>query len=280
VAIPLPTLELSAGQRAHLTVSWRTRSALPWAPAGHQVAWEQFEIAAKPGESRAPGSIAATPRSIDALQPSVTVWRAPIDNETFGPGHAARWAQLGLGDESAQFDAGTVSRRDDYGITVTHTVVIPDLLSDVPRVGVRLHVGAGVHAVEWLGAGPHECYSDRRASARVGRWITLVDDWPVAYVHPQASGNRVDVRWLRFLDADGEPVLTIDELDDLQVTVARVTDAELAAAGHLEDLPQPDDCYVWIDVRQRGVGSAACGPDTAPAHRIEPGTYRWSYRLR
>jgi beta-galactosidase len=145
---------------------------------------------------------------------------------------------------------------------------------------VRLHVGAGVHAVEWLGAGPHECYSDRRASARVGRWITLVDDWPVAYVHPQASGNRVDVRWLRFLDADGEPLLTIDELDDLQVTVARVTDAELAAAGHLEDLPRPDDCYVWIDARQRGVGSAACGPDTAPAHRIEPGTYRWSYRLR
>ena len=120
---------------------------------------------------------------------------------------------------------------------VTHAVVVPDPLDDIPRVGVRLRIGPGVHAVEWLGAGPHECYSDRRASARVGRWTTPVDDWPVPYVHPQASGNRIDVRWLRFLDADGEPLLTIDELDDLQVTVARVTDEELAAAGHLEDLP-------------------------------------------
>jgi beta-galactosidase len=280
VSIPLPALELSAGQRAYLTVSWRTRSELPWAPAGHEVAWDQFEIAAKPGVSAAPGSSAAAPRTIADLQPVVTIWRAPIDNVTFGPGHAARWAQLGLGDESAQFDASMVSRGDDHGITVMHTVVIPDSLDDIPRVGVRLRVGAGVHAVEWLGAGPHECYSDRRASARVGRWTTLVDDWPVPYVHPQASGNRIDVRWLRFLDIDGEPLLTIDELDDLQVTVARITDEELAAADHLEDLPKPDDCYVWIDARQRGVGSGACGPDTAPAHRIGPGSYRWSYRVR
>jgi hypothetical protein len=99
-------------------------------------------------------------------------------------------------------------------------------------------------------------------------------------VHPQASGNRVDVRWLRFVDAAGAPILTIDELDNLQVTVARVTDEELTAADHLEDLPQRDECFLWIDARQRGVGSGACGPDTAPAHRIGPGTYSWSYRIR
>jgi beta-galactosidase len=179
LSIPIPPLALTAGRRAHLTVSWRTRAALPWAPAGHEVAWDQFEIAAEAGASRAPGSIAASPRTVDELQPHVTVWRAPIDNETFGPGHAARWEQLGLGDDRAQFDASTVTSHNDDGTTVMHTVVIPGALDDIPRVGVRLRVGAGVHAVEWLGAGPHECYSDRRASARVGRWTTLVDDWPV-----------------------------------------------------------------------------------------------------
>ncbi len=163
---------------------------------------------------------------------------------------------------------------------VTHGVDIPDSLDDIPRVGVRLRLGPGVHTVEWLGEGPHECYSDRRASARFGRWTTPVDDWPVPYVHPQASGNRTGVRWLRFVDAAGVPMLTIDELDDLNVTVARVTDEEVAAADHLEDLAIRDDCFVWIDVRHRGVGSAACGPDTAPAHRIGPGSYHWSYRLR
>jgi beta-galactosidase len=88
------------------------------------------------------------------------------------------------------------------------------------------------------------------------------------------------VRWLRVLAADGTPLLTVDELDDLQVTVSRWTDAEVADAGHLEDLPARDSCWIWIDAAQRGVGSGACGPDTSPGHRIGPGRYRWSYRLR
>ncbi len=279
VTIPLPAFELTAGQRAHLTLSFRTATNLPWAPIDHEIAWEQFEIAAEPGAARAPGPTAETPKPITALEPTVTLWRAPIDNETFGPGHAGRWQLTGVRDGSAEFDASTVTRRDGDGLTVMHTVVIPDTLDDIPRIGARLRLGPGVHSVEWLGAGPHECYSDRRASARIGRWITPVDDWPVAYVHPQASGNRMDVRWLRFLDADNEPLLTIDELDDLEVTVARVTDEALDAADHLEELDRRDECYVWIDVRQRGVGSGACGPDTLPAYRIGPGTYHWSYRL-
>ena len=279
VMIPLPTFELTPGQRAHVTLSFRTAANLEWAPIDHEIAWEQFEIAAQPGTSRAPGPTAETPKTIASLEPTVTLWRAPIDNETFGPGHAGRWELTGVRDGSAEFDASTVTRRDGGGLTVLHTVVIPDTLDDIPRIGARLHLGPGVHAVEWLGAGPHECYSDRRTSARVGRWITPVDEWPVPYVHPQASGNRLGVRWLRFLDADSEPILTIDQLDDLQVTVARVTDEELDDAAHLGELDRRDDCYVWIDVRQRGVGSGACGPDTAPADRIGPGTYHWSYRL-
>ncbi len=98
-------------------------------------------------------------------------------------------------------------------------------------------------------------------------------------MHPQASGNRTGVRWLRLLDANGEPLLVIDRMDDLNVIVSRWTDEELDAAAHLEDLPRRDDCYVWISVRERGVGSGACGPDTSPDTSHRPGTYTWSYRL-
>ena len=38
-------------------------------------------------------------------------------------------------------------------------------------MGVRLRLGPGIHSVEWLGDGPHESYSDRRASTRFGRWL-------------------------------------------------------------------------------------------------------------
>ena len=33
--------------------------------------------------------------TFESLAPTITLWRAPIDNETFGPGHAGRWERLG-----------------------------------------------------------------------------------------------------------------------------------------------------------------------------------------
>jgi beta-galactosidase len=215
----------------------------------------------------APGAVPATPRGVNT---SLSLWRAPIDNETFGPGHAARWKTL-------DFDSVKLLTECD-GDVVSHSVELP--FDDVARVGVRLDIGAGVHSVEWFGKGPHENYSDRCASARYGTWDTPVDEWPVAYVHPQSSGNRTGVWWLRLLDANGEPILVIDQMDGLNVNVSRYTDEQLDAVAHPEELPPSDDCYVWISVRERGVGSGACGPDVSEPHRIRPGTYTWSYRIR
>lgn len=123
-------------------------------------------------------------------------------------------------------------------------------------------------------------YCDRHASTRFGMWTTAVDDWPVPYVVPQASGNRTGVRWLRFLGADGEAILVIDQLDGLDVAVSRWTDEQVDSATHQEELPPSDRCWLWIDARHRGVGTGALGPDVAPEHQAGPGAYRWSYLLR
>ncbi|HEX4906372.1 MAG TPA: glycoside hydrolase family 2 TIM barrel-domain containing protein [Acidimicrobiales bacterium] len=269
VTIPHDVPALAPGQIAHLTLSFSDAT-------GHEVAWEQTELTRS---RRTEGRSAPSGTTRTQL---LCLWRAPIDNETFGPAraavgagstHAERWEAMGLRDASTHAELHTTVDGD----LVTHEVTVD--LDDIPRVGVRLALGPGIHSVDWLGRGPHECYSDRKAGARVGRWHTLVDEWGTPYVHPQANGNRTDVRWLRFLDADGNVVVTIEDLDDLDVTVARVTDEELADARHLEDLPTRDECYVWIDAAHRGVGSGAVGPDTAPDHRVGPGAYRWSYRI-
>ncbi|WCO66048.1 glycoside hydrolase family 2 TIM barrel-domain containing protein [Iamia majanohamensis] len=283
--LPVPAPDLAPGQAAQLTLTFRTREDLPWARAGHVVAWEQVELDRRPGPSVAPGPAPEAARGHAALEPTLALWRAPIDNETFGPAvgtsHAERWEAMGLRDAAARVGMTTeVVAADGGGEVVTHRVDVPADLDDIPRVGVRLRLGPGIRTVEWLGRGPHEGYADRREGTRVGWWFTPVDDWPVPYVHPQASGNRTDVRWLRLLDASGAPLVVIDHLDGLDVTVARWTDEEVAAAGHLEDLPVRDECYVWIDARHRGVGSGAVGPDVSPEHRVGPGPYRWSYRVR
>lgn len=304
LTVPFLAPVLGAGQVAHLTVGFHTTVDLPWAAAGHLVAWEQVEVGRGSGPSDAPvdepagggggGVLAAGP--LDELDPTISLWRAPIDNETFGPTigwkHAARWTHLGLRDAATRDDLPSLvtdAVGGSDGRAVSHTVVVPDGLADIARVGVRLRLGSGIDRVEWLGDGPHEGYSDRRAGTRVGRWTTPVDEWPVPYVHPQASGNRTGVRWLRFLADDGTVLLTIDRLageaggDGLDVTVSRWTDEEVADADHLEDLPtraDRDDCYVWLDAAHRGVGSAAVGPEVRPEFQVGPGTYRWSYRLR
>jgi len=285
---------LAPGQRSHLRVELRTRDASAWAPAGHLVAWEQVEVAAAPGPAEAPGGSsrwAGEGRGWADLQPVLSLFRAPVDNDAWAPvigeKHAERWARLNLRGAAATVPLTTdvvAGELADGGeaLRIAHEVVLPEALDDPARVGVRLRLGPGVDRVEWCGAGPHEAYSDRCASTAAGRWTTAVDDWPVPYVFPQASGNRIGVRWLRFLADDGAVLLVVDELDDLQVTVSRWTDEEVADAAHLEDLParERDDCYVWIDAAHRGVGTGAVGPDLPAEHRLHPGPYRWTYRLR
>jgi beta-galactosidase len=280
VEVPVAVPTLAPGQQAHVTLAFHTREPTEWAPAGHLVASLQMPLTAEPGPTSAPGPVSPQAPEFGELEPTLALWRAPIDNETFGPDHAGRWRNQGLDRGTTGVELRTDTHRDGGSLVVRHEVTIPDELDDLPRVGVRLHLGPGVDSVEWLGLGPHENYTDRRASARLGRWTTSVDDWGHAYVHPQANGNRTSVRWLRFLAADGTTLLVIDHLDELDVTVSRHLDEELAAATHHGELPTRDDCWVWLDARHRGVGSAAVGPDVAPEHRIGPGTHTWSYRLR
>ena len=282
------TGEPSSGRRVTATVSFRTRDPLPWAPAGHVVACSQFEVARVPGPTTAP--VDAPPagwRGHPAAQ--LSLWRAPIDNDRFGPmigrKHAERWAALGLPVVPTDVSFVTDERPDGGSTAVRHVVTIPDALDDLPRVGVRLELPSTITTVEWLGFGPHENYVDRRTAARFGRWTTPVDAWPVPYVHPQASGNRTGVRWLRFLDGQGRAVVVLDHLwragddDGLDVTVSRWTDEQVDAASHREDLPAGDACFVWLDARHRGVGTGAVGPDVLPPYRVGAGTYEWGYRI-
>jgi beta-galactosidase len=255
VKAPIQPVRVDGWQIAHLTIRCG------------DIAVAQYELMRS--EIR---SALATPITMPTR---LALWRAPIDNEIFGPRHAERWRDLDLANAHHRIDL----RTDVEGALVTHEAVVPDDLDDIARVGVRIELPVGLASVDWIGRGPHECYSDRRAGAIVGRWHTSIDGWGTPYVHPQANGNRTDVRSLRFLDADGRTIVCIDELDDYDVTVSRWSDEELDTARHREDLPTRETIYVWIDVRHRGVGSGAVGPDVSAPHRVGPGTYRWSYRI-
>ena len=253
------TLGARAARAPHGLVP-HARTICAWAAAGHEVAWEQVELGVGSGSrTRRPDRRPRSARSLESLEPTIALWRAPIDNETFGPGHAAA-----LGTPRPPRRAARTSTRRTRGRPTTRAaawsrtrVEVPDALDDIPRVGVRLRLGPGVHAVEWLGDGPHECYSDRRASARVraldhaGRRLAGAATCTRrrAATARACAGSASSTR-------DGDPCSSSTSSTTSRSRSRRVTDEEVADAGHLEDLPVRDDCYVWIDARQRGVGSA------------------------
>ena len=77
-------------------------------------------------------------------------------------------------------------------------------ISDIPRVGVNLTLVPGLEALDWFGRGPWENYADRKVSAMVGIYRSIVADQYVPYIMPQEHGHKTDVRWLALTDVRGQ----------------------------------------------------------------------------
>ena len=184
-------------------------------------------------------------------------------------------AELGSG---CDLPCGASATVTDGAVEYHHTVVVPDALDDLPRLGVRLRVPAAFGTMRWYGRGPHENYPDRCRSAHLGTWRRPLDEPP--YLIPQEFGLRCDCRWLELVGPRGRR-LRIDVLDPvaLHMSATRYSARTLTDCPH-ESVLRPDDAVeVHLDVAHRGLGSASCGPDVLPQYRITPGTYRFAYRL-
>jgi len=244
--------------------------------------------------------------------PRLSLWRAATDNDgvrAWGGGGRplGRWIEQGL-DKLApettsvtarrgaggveirvrqEADGGIVHRavwhvENDGGLALSHVVSLPPALADPPRVGVRF-VLPPLEQLEWLGLGPQEDYEDRRSGVTIGRWSSRVSEQYVPYILPQEHGSHGDVRWLSLRDGDGNG-LRVEALDRtgpwLRFTASHFTAEDLYAARHTCDLEPRREVVLYLDHRQRGLGTGSCGPDALPRHRIPAGTHRFGYRLR
>jgi Beta galactosidase small chain. len=237
-----------------------------------------------------------------AVPPTLSLWRAPTDNDRIG-GMAARWTEWGVDRlerhlRSIDRDGSATVVRSEYhtgagvpiphearytalgagGVHVEESVVIPEALSDLARVGTVLETVAGLESIEWFGSGPHETYPDRKRSGLIGRWRSSIAEQYVPYIRPQENGGHADVRWLRLSDGTGRTLrLTLDRPGQVSATHLRA--ADLAGATHDVELEPRPETIVHLDVAHRGLGTASCGPDTLPEYLVGPGTYRWSWTL-
>jgi beta-galactosidase len=163
-------------------------------------------------------------------------------------------------------------------LDVANEVRLGEGVTDVPRIGVDLVLPTVLEQLEWFGRGPWENYNDRKASALVGCYRSTVTAQYVPYVMPQEHGHMTDVRWLALTDARGAGV-SVQGTPTIEFSASHFTAADLFAARHTYELTPRSEVYLNLDLGQRGLGTASCGPDTLSQYCLLANVYHFDYQL-
>ena len=151
----------------------------------------------------------------------------------------------------------------------------PDL-PDLPRVGIKMALKPGFEELEWFGKGPWENYRDRDC-APVGRYASNVSDMFVPYILPQENGNRTEVRELVLRrQSDGTDIRF---RGFFEFTAGHYSADELGSRLHPNELVPVSDTLLTLDLHQRGLGTASCGPDTLEKYRLPAGSYTFAFTI-
>ncbi len=241
--------------------------------------------------------------------PRLNIWRAPLDNDgikgwTGQDGKVlGRWLDAGLQNlivnstrtvqnrdgmiisfrTRAECAAGNIVMNTNYHLTgdasirVSHNFTVPKSLADLPRLGIRMVLPGDYEQLSWFGNGPHETYCDRKMSGIDAVHRSTVSDQYVPYILPQDHGNLTDVRWLS-LSSEQRSLLVTAE-GKIEASASHYPHEILTPAFHTYELAADDRCWLCLDVMQRGVGGASCGPDTLPQYRLDRGQYQLAYTL-
>ncbi|HLZ84667.1 MAG TPA: glycoside hydrolase family 2 TIM barrel-domain containing protein [Caulobacteraceae bacterium] len=180
--------------------------------------------------------------------------------------------------EQAVVHTHSYSFGPDGVITVSNTFRVHPALDDLPRLGVTLTLPDDFEGLEWFGRGPLDTYVDRQRAGAIGRWSGTVSGQYVPYVVPQEHGNKTGLRWMEL--TGGAAAVRFTPSEPCEGSATRFTPEDLFAARHTTDLAPRAEVIVNLDVRQRGLGTGSCGPDTLERYRIGAGDHELAFEIR
>jgi len=245
--------------------------------------------------------------------PKLQIWRAATDNDGIKGLLAqngktlARWLELGLDKATLNPTRFEVSQRDglvavelehvaacaaspravafrhsyridpDGRVAVDCAFTVDPKLEDMPRLGVTMTLPDGFEQMQWFGRGPRETYVDRKRAAWIGRFAGTVTEQYVPYAMPQEHGNKTELRWIEA--ASPHAAVRFTPAAPCEGALSRFAPEDLYAATHTTDLQPRREVRVNLDVAQRGLGTASCGPDTLHRYRIATGQHRLNFEI-
>lgn len=145
-------------------------------------------------------------------------------------------------------------------IVVGYIVNPSDWVPMLPKVGVQMKVSDELVTTEWVGYA-QETYKDRQACGFLGHYEAPTDDLFHQYVRPQATGNRMETRYVSFFNNEHQRVLSAQLGGrNCQFSIYPYDDENIEQAKHTNELQQTGYYTLNIDAAQAGLGTATCGP--------------------
>ena len=150
---------------------------------------------------------------------------------------------------------------------------------DLRRAGLVCGLNPTFQNVKYNALGPWENTVDRKDGVIAGIYKTTVDAMAGAYVKPQTSGSREELREATFTDDNGNGVKIATE-GNVSFSALPYTDADLMNAQHYWEMTKRPYTVVHFDAWMRGIGNASCGADVGTLPEYCVPNKEMSYKLR
>ncbi|MEZ4825055.1 MAG: glycoside hydrolase family 2 TIM barrel-domain containing protein [Bacteroidia bacterium] len=245
--------------------------------------------------------------------PLPNVWRAPTDNDEGGGDNsfAHKWLTFGLNNLKTVIDQVNKTTPEDHSIAVqvrgrltgaggeigfqldqtflpdgsvqiTTTLIPGANTPPLPKAGTFWRLPKEMDQVVWYGKGPHESYSDRKQSARVGQYGGSVAEQYFPYGRPQENGNRSEVRWMQITDSNGQGLkFSAPEGETINFSAHHYSLENLTGATHPYELKDAGEITLNIDHLQMGLGGDdSWNPRTHEEFLLKASEYKWTYVVK
>lgn len=236
--------------------------------------------------------------------PKLSLWRTPTDNDHVDDHGELLWKRLGVDSldfgftrqenrlwEIQQHDDGVeiawegvwsnalgehvIYSKQYYEIFPTGDIRLRTLVDPLPwvpylpKVGLQMCLSDQLSTTEWAGYG-EETYPDRNACGVVGHYVLPTDSLFHRFVRPQTAGNRMETRFVSFLNSQNQRMLSAQLVGaPCQFSVYPYTDQNVQDAKHLNRLQKQDFYTFNVDYAQTGIGTATCGPSVRDEYLVK-----------
>ena len=160
-----------------------------------------------------------------------------------------------------------------------------DKVSGMFRFGMKLEMPHDYQHIKYYGRGPGENYIDRKNSEFIGLYDQTVCEQPYAYIRPQETGTKSDIRWWAQTAPSGKGLCfksdDVYSISALNYSVESLDDGVQKDQRHFPEVQQSDFVTICIDKKQMGLGCVTSwGRMPQPEYQIPYQDYEFDFIIQ